>query len=97
VVRGPGSGERLHLGCVLGHLGCVLGAGAGWRRMRLTSANGQPAVAMYLLDEDGAFYGRPVPVLSITAGGLSRIVAFDWPGVLAGFGLPEVLPATEGP
>ncbi len=68
--------------------------GAGWRRMRLTGANGQPAVAMYMLNEDGAFYGRHVQVLSITAGGLSRIVAFDWPGVLADFGLPEVLPAT---
>ena len=71
--------------------------GAGWRRTRLTGANGQPAVATYMLNEDGAFYGRHVQVLSITAGGLSRIVAFDWPGMLPDFGLPEVLPATEGP
>ena len=65
--------------------------GAGWRRLSLTAANGQPAVAMYVKGDDNAFHGRHVQVLSLTAGGVSRIVAFDWPGILASFGLPEAL------
>ncbi len=66
--------------------------GAGIRRMVETSANGQPALAMYRLDADGLFRGTHVQVLRISAGGISRITAFDYPGLYESFRLPLTLP-----
>ena len=66
--------------------------GAGTRQMLETSANGQPALAMYSLQEDGLFHGSHVQVLDISAGGIFRITAFNYPEFVAMFGLPETRP-----
>jgi len=65
--------------------------GPGQRKLLLTSSNGQPAVALYTLGEDGMFHGRHVQVLSVSKGGISRIVAFQQPGLLEVFALPARL------
>ena len=67
--------------------------GAGTRRMVGTSANGQPALAMYRLGDDGLFHSAHVQVLGISAGGISRITAFDYPGVIESFELPVTISA----
>jgi RNA polymerase sigma-70 factor, ECF subfamily len=59
--------------------------------MLLSAANGQPAVALYSLDDDGLFRGRHVQVLSLSKRGISGIVAFQQPGLLEVFGLPAAL------
>jgi RNA polymerase sigma-70 factor (ECF subfamily) len=58
-----------------------------------TSANGQPALAVYQRDRDGLHRAHVVQVLSCTAAGVARIVAFRDPGLFAAFGLPPELPA----
>ncbi len=58
-----------------------------------TSANGQPALAMYRLDDDGHFHGAHVQVLGISAGGISRITVFDYPGLFESFRLPASIAA----
>ena len=67
--------------------------GAGGRRMVETSANGQPALAMYRLGDDGLFHGAHVQVLGISAGGISRITVFDYPGLFESFALPASIAA----
>jgi RNA polymerase sigma-70 factor (ECF subfamily) len=67
--------------------------GAGVRRMVETSANGQPALAMYRLGDDGLFHATHVQVLGISARGVSRISVFDYPGWVESFGLPATQPA----
>jgi RNA polymerase sigma-70 factor, ECF subfamily len=66
--------------------------GAGTRRMIETSANGQPALAMYRLGDDGLLHGLHVQVLGISSDGISRITAFEYPGLFATFRLPESRP-----
>jgi RNA polymerase sigma-70 factor, ECF subfamily len=58
-----------------------------------TSANGQPALAVYRRDPDGAYRAHVVQVLTCTAAGVARIVAFRSPGLFPAFGLPPELPA----
>ena len=62
----------------------VLGAPGDWQ-MTATTANGQPAAAVYHL-------GRPhgVVVLAASATGISRVVDFHDPALVALFGFPEV-------
>ncbi len=62
-------------------------------RMIPAAANGQPAFAAYMRENDGVHRAHAVQVLTVTASGLSRIVSFNDPGLLASFGLPESLPA----
>ncbi|MBU9762366.1 sigma-70 family RNA polymerase sigma factor [Mycobacterium sp. TNTM28] len=65
---------------------------AGDMRFIATSANGQPAAAMYLLNrETGRHEAFQLHVLDITAGGISHVVAFMEPTLFEKFGLPAVL------
>ncbi|RMI29628.1 RNA polymerase subunit sigma-70 [Nocardia stercoris] len=54
----------------------------------ITSANGQPAVAVYRQGADGAWHAHALNVLTCTAGGVSRTVAFQQPDLFPAFGLP---------
>jgi RNA polymerase sigma-70 factor, ECF subfamily len=58
-----------------------------------TSANGQPALAVYQRARDGVHRAHVVQVLTCTTAGVARIVAFRDPGLFAAFGLPPELPA----
>ncbi|GHH18169.1 sigma-70 family RNA polymerase sigma factor [Streptomyces lanatus] len=74
---------------------CFLHAGVhetGALRMLPIRANGQPAVAMYVREEDGVFRGHSVQVLTVVDGSLARITAFLDPAVLVRFGLSKELP-----
>jgi RNA polymerase sigma-70 factor (ECF subfamily) len=70
----------------------VLGSPGHWR-MLPTSANGQPAVAVYYRGGDGTYLPYGITVLTADAGGISRITAFGDPGLVTAFGFPPVLPA----
>jgi RNA polymerase sigma-70 factor (TIGR02960 family) len=69
----------------------VLGVPGDWR-MIATTANGQPAAAVYHRDTDGALRAGGVVVLATTATGVSRVVKFHDPALSATFGFPDVLP-----
>jgi RNA polymerase sigma-70 factor (ECF subfamily) len=68
--------------------------GSGGRRFVLvpTGANGQPAVAGYILGVDGLWHAHALQVLTMRASGISRIVSFNDPALFPGFALPAVLP-----
>ncbi|GAA4219580.1 RNA polymerase subunit sigma-70 [Actinocatenispora rupis] len=68
----------------------VLGAPGAWR-MLPTTANGQPAAVVYHRATEGALRADGVVVLSATATGVSRVVKFQDPGLVALFGFPDVL------
>ena len=58
-----------------------------------TGANGQPAVAGYLWDEQtGAFGAEFIIVLTLRAASIEEITAFRSPELFPLFGLPEQLP-----
>jgi RNA polymerase sigma-70 factor (ECF subfamily) len=65
----------------------------GALRMVPTTANGQPAGAAYRRDDDGVHRAHGVHVLTVTATGIARIVAFLDPSIFPRFGLPEVHPS----
>jgi RNA polymerase sigma-70 factor (ECF subfamily) len=58
-----------------------------------TSANGQPALAVYRRDPDGVHRAHVVQVLTCTPAGVAAVVAFRDPGLFAAFRLPPELPA----
>jgi RNA polymerase sigma-70 factor (ECF subfamily) len=64
-------------------------------RFRLipTMANGQPAFATYLLDDDGTGRAHAIQVLEVAGGRITRIVIFLDAGLFTTFGLPLVAPA----
>jgi RNA polymerase sigma-70 factor (ECF subfamily) len=68
----------------------VLGAPGDWR-MIATTANGQPAAVDYHRDTGGMLRAAGIVVLVPTATGISRVVAFHDPALVALFGFPEVL------
>ena len=72
----------------------VLGRPGDWR-MVPTAANGQPAFAAYLRDDDGGYRAHGICVLTLTGTGLSRIVSFNDPGLFPVFGFPSWRPAGE--
>jgi RNA polymerase sigma-70 factor, ECF subfamily len=51
-------------------------------------ANGQPAFAVYQRGRGAAYHAHAVQVLTVTAAGIARIVAFTDPGLFTSFGLP---------
>jgi RNA polymerase sigma-70 factor, ECF subfamily len=59
-------------------------------RMVATSANGQPAAFAYRRDDDGTYRSFGIAVLDGSAEGISSIVVFTDPGVVARFGFPAV-------
>jgi RNA polymerase sigma-70 factor, ECF subfamily len=65
----------------------------GQFRLLETSANGQPAFAVYRRQADGAFVPRGIHVLSMTAAGIDHLVSFLDPALFPAFGLPPALPA----
>jgi RNA polymerase sigma-70 factor (ECF subfamily) len=68
----------------------VMGAPGDWR-MIATTANGQPAAIEYYRDADGVFRANGIVVLAPTATGISRVVSFHDPALVAMFGFPDVL------
>jgi RNA polymerase sigma-70 factor (ECF subfamily) len=75
-----------------GRVGCirlldayVLGAPGDWR-MTATSANGQPAAAVYHRDAGSTLRAHGIVVLAATATGVSRVVEFHDPALVAKFG-----------
>jgi RNA polymerase sigma-70 factor (ECF subfamily) len=63
---------------------------AGPFRMVPTTANGQPALAVYERGRDGRYHAHGVQVLTVTESGIARIVVFLDPGLIPKFGLPTV-------
>jgi RNA polymerase sigma-70 factor (TIGR02960 family) len=68
----------------------VLGTPGDWR-MIATTANGQPAAVVYHLDAEGTLQADGVVVLAPTATGVSRVIKFHDPALVATFGFPDVL------
>ena len=68
----------------------VLGTPGEWR-MIATSANGQPAAVVYHRDEAGALRADGLVVLAPTATGVSRVIEFQDPALVALFGFPDAL------
>jgi RNA polymerase sigma-70 factor (ECF subfamily) len=58
-----------------------------------TFANGQPALAVYRRDPDGAYRAHVVQVLTCTTAGVASIVAFRDLALFPAFGLPPEFPA----
>jgi RNA polymerase sigma-70 factor (ECF subfamily) len=68
----------------------VLGAPGDWR-MIATTANGQPAAVVYHRDAGGAeLRADGAVVLAATAAGISRVIKFHDPALVAAFGFPDV-------
>jgi RNA polymerase sigma-70 factor (ECF subfamily) len=65
----------------------------GALRTIATAANGQPALAVYRRDPDGAYRAHVVQVLTCTEAGVASIVAFRDLSLFPAFGLPPELPA----
>ena len=61
------------------------------------AANGQPAFAAYLRENDGIYRAHAVQVLTITRSGVSRVVSFNDSALFAPFALPESLRAIPAP
>ena len=69
----------------------VLGAPGDWR-MIATTANGQPAAVVYHRDADGALRADGIVVLAPTATGVSRVIEFHDPALVAMFGVSARAP-----
>jgi RNA polymerase sigma-70 factor (TIGR02960 family) len=70
----------------------VLGAPGDWQ-MTATTANGQPAAAVYHRDAGSTLQAHGIVVLAPTATGVSRVIEFHDPALVATFGFPDVLAA----
>lgn len=67
-------------------------------RLVPTSANHQPACAIYRCDDTGTlWYGHGIDVLTVRDGKISQITTFRDPRLVAAFGLPMVLSAPQEP
>ena len=64
---------------------------AGDQVMVPVQANGRPALALYMLGEDGRHHAFHLQVPTLTDQGVSHVAAFFDPTLFARFGLPEVL------
>jgi RNA polymerase sigma-70 factor, ECF subfamily len=62
--------------------------GEGRRIIVETSANGQPAFALYIRGRDGAFHAHSLQVLTLTKAGVSAVLAFHRADLFPLFGLP---------
>jgi RNA polymerase sigma-70 factor (ECF subfamily) len=63
--------------------------------MRLvpTRANGQPAFGLYMRGDDDTYRPFNLPVLTLSASGITHVACFFDLRLFATFGLPETLPA----
>ena len=66
----------------------VLGRPGDWR-MSATTANGQPAAAVYHRDAGGELRAHGIVVLTPTVTGISRVVEFHDPALVTAFGFPD--------
>src|SRR5215471_7652349 len=78
---------------VAGFVGSQLSTAPGDLRLVPVRANGQAAFAVYRRGEDGAYRAHALQVLTLTATGIARIVAFSDASRLSWFGLPSEYPA----
>ncbi|MEV0290420.1 sigma-70 family RNA polymerase sigma factor [Kribbella sp. NPDC050820] len=62
-----------------------------------TSANGQPAFALYNRGSDGLYHAHSIKVLTLTAGGIAAVTAFHTPAIFPAFGLPIGRSSKEEP
>ena len=62
-------------------------------QMTPVAANGQPALGVYLRDDDGVFRAHSICVLTIAASQVARVTSFNDPGLFPTFGLPQAAPA----
>ena len=76
-------------GCIDLLAAAVLGGPGDWHLIA-TTANGQPAAAIYRRDPDDVLRAHGVVVLAATATGVSRVVAFHDPTLVTVFGFNEV-------
>jgi RNA polymerase sigma-70 factor, ECF subfamily len=68
-----------------------MGPGERWRVVPI-SANGQPGLAMYGLEDDGRWYAHAIQTITLDPEGLiTEMTAFLDPSVLRHFGLPHEL------
>ncbi|HWD81814.1 MAG TPA: sigma-70 family RNA polymerase sigma factor [Kribbella sp.] len=75
---------------VLRLLDSKLRPGPGRRVLVETSANGQPAFAMYIRGTDGQFHAHSVKVLTLSKGAVEAVLAFHQPALFPAFGLPLI-------
>jgi RNA polymerase sigma-70 factor (ECF subfamily) len=68
----------------------LLGRPGDWR-MLATSANGQPAAAAYVRDQDGRYAAYGICVLTVTDAGIQRISSFGDPELVTAFGFQPAL------
>src|SRR5580704_5127719 len=78
---------------VAGFVGSQLLTAPGADRLVPVTANGQAAFAVYRRDERGVYRAHALQVLTLTATGIARLVAFADPGRFTSFGLPPEDPA----
>lgn len=67
--------------------------GPGDMKMVPTSANGQPAFALYMRGEDGLHHAFQIQALTVTATGVSHVASFFETRLFDTFGLPQTLPS----
>lgn len=72
----------------------VLGQPGDWR-MTATTANGQPAAAVYRRDAGGEHRAHGIVVLTPTLTGISRVVEFHNPALVTSFGFAGRLAASR--
>jgi RNA polymerase sigma-70 factor (ECF subfamily) len=73
---------------VLRLLAAKMPKGEGMRVVVETSANGQPAFALYIRGRDGGFHAHSLQVLTLTKSGISAVLSFHLPALFSAFGLP---------
>ncbi len=61
------------------------------QRMRATTANGLPALGLYMLSDDGRHQAFQLQQLTVRGGRVAHVTAWFGPGLFTKFGLPEVL------
>jgi len=82
---------------VVGFLGARVLTEPGRIRLVPTRANGQPAVAEYVRDEDGIHRPAAIQVLDIANGQIAHIAVFFDKTLFALFGLPDALDPDPDP
>ena len=61
------------------------------RRMLVeTSANGQPAFALYIRGADALYHAHSIKVLTLTKAGIASVLGFHQPALFPAFGLPLI-------
>ncbi|MEV5967952.1 sigma-70 family RNA polymerase sigma factor [Kribbella sp. NPDC051952] len=55
-----------------------------------TSANGQPAFALYIRGDDKLYHAHSIKVLTLAKGGIASVMGFHQPALFPAFGLPII-------